>query len=922
MAFGWIRKIVPSQNERFLKRIWYIVDRVRSYEDGLKKLDDSQLVAKTAEFKQRIENGESIDDLGPEAFAVVREAGIRTLNMRHYDCQVVGGYVLHKGMIAEMKTGEGKTLVATLALYLNALRGCGSHLVTVNDYLAARDAEWMGAIYRFLGLTVGTIVPDLSDQERKAAYGSDITYGTNNEFGFDYLRDNMKFRYEDYVHRYMNPPANAKTEKERAKILNYAIVDEVDSVLIDEARTPLIISGPAEESSDLYYKINGIIPFLRREEDFVVDEKARNVTMTETGVDKVEERLGLDNLYETENILVLHHVNQALRAHFLYKRNDNYLVENGQVIIVDEFTGRKMPGRRWSDGLHQAIEAKEGLTVAQENQTLASITFQNFFRMYQKLSGMTGTADTEAAEFADIYDLDVVVIPTNRPLVRADHEDVIYKTEGQKLKAIIDDIEGCRSRGQPVLVGTTSVDNSEKIHKVLEKKGIPHFVLNAKNHMSEGQLVSQAGRAGAVTIATNMAGRGTDIMLGGNPVLLAQQAVSDSEGALYEETLEEFKETCAAGRQQVLKAGGLHILGTERHESRRIDNQLRGRAGRQGDPGSSRFFLSLDDSLLRIFGADRIKKIMERLQVPDDEPIMHKWVSKAVENAQVKVEGHNFDIRKNVIEYDDVMNLQRRTIYELRRNVLEGSRTHEMVLEAIGDNVHMVVDQYCPNEIDPSEWDIERLEHDLSTLLNARVDLSEVPHDFDSLCVHIEQTAKSHYLDREGRILSMLEAEYTGDEDPVEHAMDQWRFFEREQFLRTIDRLWKAHLVQMDHLRTGIHLESYAQKDPKLAYKKQGYEIFEELMDKIQQNAASTLFRVEIRSDAEIERLRERRRQQVVEGRGSSQAGGGESSGESASRQTVRHATPKVGRNDPCPCGSGKKYKKCCLLAQDSEPSA
>ncbi len=917
MAFGWFSKLIPSKNERELKRIWSVVDRIGSYEEAMKQLDDTQLAAKTVEFKQRLENGAPLDDLQAEAFAVVREAAWRTLNMRHYDCQLVGGHVLNSGTIAEMKTGEGKTLMATLPMYLNALRGRGAHLVTVNDYLATRDAEWMGILYRFLGLSVGSIVPNLSDQARKAAYASDITYGTNNEFGFDYLRDNMKFRYEDYVHRYYSPPENDKSEKGRSKILNFAIVDEVDSVLIDEARTPLIISGPAEQSSELYYRINGMVPFLRREEDFVVDEKARNVTLTDTGVDKVEERLGIENLYEADNILVLHHVNQALRAHFLYKRNDHYLVENGKVVIVDEFTGRKMEGRRWSDGLHQAIEAKEGVTVAQENQTLATITFQNFFRMYQKLSGMTGTADTEASEFANIYDLDVVVIPTNKPIARLDHEDVIYKTERQKMTAIIDDIEERRANGQPILVGTTNVENSEKIHKVLTKKGIPHNVLNAKHHMSEAQLVAQAGRPGAVIIATNMAGRGTDIMLGGNPELLAEQEVGTDEGPEYEARLKHYIKECAENKERVLQAGGLHILGTERHESRRIDNQLRGRSGRQGDPGSSRFFLSLDDPLLRIFGAERIKKIMERLKVPDDEPIMHKWVTRAVENAQKKVEGHNFEIRKNVIEYDDVMNLQRRTIYGLRRSVLEGSKTHEMIVEAIGDSVHMVVDEFCPASIDSSEWDMESVANGIAHLIDHPIDLTDAPRSFDGLVDHIEKFAKAHYLDREAQILAMLEAEYSGDEDPIEHAMDQWRFFEREQFLRTIDRKWKAHLVQMDHLRTGIHLEGYAQKDPKLAYKKQGYEAFQELMDTIHRDMVGTLFRVEIRSEAEIERLRQRREQQMVEGRGGGSSDGSQSGGQ-ASKQTVRHANPKVGRNDPCPCGSGKKYKKCCLLKVDA----
>ena len=917
MAFGWLKKLIPSKNDRELKKIWPVVERVGSFEDRMKALDDAALVGKTAEFKQRLANGESLDSMLAEAFAVVREASRRRTGMRHYDVQLIGGMVLHKGTISEMKTGEGKTLVATLPLYLNALEGKGVHLVTVNDYLAKRDAEWMSRIYNFLGLSVGVIVPDLSDQERKASYGADITYGTNNEFGFDYLRDNMKFRYEQYVHRYFPPPADAKTDKERAKILNFAIVDEVDSVLIDEARTPLIISGPAEESSTLYYRINGVIPFLRRDEDFLVDEKAHQVTMTETGNDKVETRLGIKNLYDIENMEVLHHVTQALRAHFLYKRDVNYLVEDGKIIIVDEFTGRKMAGRRWSDGLHQAVEAKEGVKVEEENQTLATITFQNYFRMYRKLSGMTGTADTEAEEFAKIYDLDVIVIPTNAKNVRKDAEDLIYKNERQKLTAIVNEIEERHKKGQPVLVGTANVENSEKIAKILKRNGHPFEILNAKNHAREATIIAQAGRKGAVTIATNMAGRGTDILLGGNPELLAKEAAFDEiDSDLFKEKLAFFKVTCAEERKEVVGLGGLHILGTERHEARRIDNQLRGRAGRQGDPGSSKFFLSLDDDLLRIFGAERIKKIMETLKIPDDEPIEHKWVTRAVENAQTKVEGHNFDIRKNLLEYDDVMNQQRRSIYDRRRKVLEGSETHAMVLECVKDVAHRLVDQFCPDEINSDDWDLESLENECKRVFNTEMGFAGVTREFDAMVKALEEKMIAIYGDRERRILDTITHEHPDDPEGEARALAQWRFFEREQYLRAIDRLWKAHLVQMDHLRTGIHLEAYAQKDPKIQYKKEGYNIFIELLDHISQEVVRRLFHVEVHSEAEIERLRaQRRQQQMVESRGpeGGAASPSQASAEAAPQKvrTVHRATPKVGRNEPCPCGSGRKYKHC-----------
>ncbi len=912
MAFEFFKKFIPSKNDRELKKLQPVVDRINGLEKSMQALDDAALQRKTVEFKERLGNGESLDALMPEAFAAVREAGWRVMKMRHYDVQLIGGQVLHSGQIAEMKTGEGKTLVATLPLYLNALEGKGAHLVTVNDYLASRDAEWMGQLYNFMGLSVGSIVSNISDRERKAAYNSDITYGTNNEFGFDYLRDNMKFRYEQYVHRYFEPPENAKSEAERNKILNFAIVDEVDSVLIDEARTPLIISGAASKSSDLYHRINAIIPFLRRDEDFLVDEKAHTVTLTESGVDKVEDRLGIDNLYDGDNILVQHHVNQGLKAHFLYKRDVNYLVEEGKVIIVDEFTGRKMPGRRWSDGLHQAVEAKEGVKVEQENQTLATITFQNFFRMYKTLSGMTGTAETEAEEFAKIYDLMVRVIPTNRPIARIDSEDLVYKNERMKLKAVVDDILQAYEKGQPVLVGTASVENSEKISRVLKKRGVDHSVLNAKQHGREAHVVAQAGIPQSVTIATNMAGRGTDIMLGGNPKLMAEDAIGgplegeeDERREEFEAELARFTEQCETGKEAVLNAGGLHIIGTERHESRRIDNQLRGRAGRQGDPGSSRFYLSLEDDLMRIFGGERISKIMEMLKVPDDEPIEHKMVTKAVENAQRKVEGQNFDIRKNVLEYDDVMNLQRRTIYGMRRQILEGSKTHEMLLSAIGDVAHQIVDNHCPEEMHADEWNLAALEAELTEVFRDPCSLEDLPLEFEPIFEHVDKYMQEHYLEREQRLVATIAMDHEGEENAREIADAQWRFYEREQYLRSLDQLWKAHLVQMDHLRTGVHLNAYAQKDPKLIYKKEGFEIFQDLVYRMKREAVRRLFYTEVKSEAEIEKLKGRKAQQTTESRG---ARGGQAR---RKQGTVKRTRPKIGRNDPCHCGSGKKYKKC-----------
>ncbi|MBW1645930.1 MAG: preprotein translocase subunit SecA, partial [Deltaproteobacteria bacterium] len=710
--FGIVKKVFGSKNERELKRLQPLVQQINQLEPEIQRLSDAELRGKTDVFRQQVADGRDLDDLLPEAFAVVREAAVRTLKMRHFDVQLIGGIVLHQGKIAEMKTGEGKTLAATLPVYLNALTGKGVHVVTVNDYLARRDAEWMGTIYKFLGLSVGVILHDMDDRERQEAYGADITYGTNNEFGFDYLRDNMKFSLEDYVQRE----------------LNYAIVDEVDSILIDEARTPLIISGPTEDSTDKYYIIDKVIPRLNRDTDYEVEEKTKTVVLTEKGVAKVEQLLKVKNLFEPAQIETLHHVNQALKAHVLFKRDVDYVVKDNQVIIVDEFTGRLMPGRRYSDGLHQALEAKEGVKIESENQTLASVTFQNYFRMYNKLAGMTGTADTESVEFKQIYNLDVVVIPTNKPMIRIDHPDMIYKTKKEKYNAVLEEIIACHRKGQPVLVGTISIDDSEKLGRMLAKRGIRHEVLNAKFHEKEAEIVSQAGRYGAVTIATNMAGRGTDIVLGGNAAMLAKKKIkeemSEEEKAAI---MAELEAQCEAERQQVLEAGGLHILGTERHESRRIDNQLRGRSGRQGDPGSSRFYLALDDDLMRIFGSERIATVMDKLGIEEGEPIEHPMISKAIENAQRRVEGHNFDIRKQLLEYDDVMNKQRETIYALRREILGEENLKEMVLEYIDEVAEDILNQVVPDKLPPAEWDFAALEAAYLKTFGLQIDFAHDP---------------------------------------------------------------------------------------------------------------------------------------------------------------------------------------------------
>jgi preprotein translocase subunit SecA len=904
------RKIFGSKNERELKKIQPVVARINELEPSVKNLSDDQLKQKTAAFKERLSKGEALESLLPEAFAVVREVSRRTLNMRHFDVQLIGGAVLHQGKIAEMKTGEGKTLVATLPVYLNALEGKGVHVITVNDYLARRDAEWMGAIYRFLGLNVGVIVHGLTDTERKWAYNADITYGTNNEFGFDYLRDNMKYSLEAYVQRE----------------LNYAIVDEVDSILIDEARTPLIISGPSEESTDKYYRLDGVIPRLSRGElieekgskkmtgDFVVDEKSRTVVLTEEGVAKVEKILGISNLYDPDNIEIVHHVNQALRAHTLFKRDVDYVVKEEKVIIVDEFTGRLMPGRRWSDGLHQAVEAKEKVTIENENQTLATITFQNYFRMYKKLAGMTGTADTEAAEFAKIYNLEVMVIPTNLPMIRNDQADVIYKTEREKFNMAVEEIKELYQKKRPVLVGTISIEKSEKLSALLKRSGIPHHVLNAKHHEREAEIVAQAGRLGAVTISTNMAGRGTDIILGGNPEFLAKHKVNKEEDPSgYERTLAEFRKVCEEEKKKVIELGGLHILGTERHEARRIDNQLRGRSGRQGDPGSSHFYLSLEDDLLRIFGSQRISAMMDRLGIEENEPIMHPWISRAIENAQKRVEGHNFDIRKHLLEYDDVLNQQRKTVYGLRREFLAGTTTRDKILDMIDQVVTGLVEEFVPEKAGREEADLVPAEERVLKIFDLRPDWKGLG---------IQETTQETV----GRALYEL-LQKTYEEKETKFTAETMRQAERVVLLSTLDQLWKDHLLSMDHLREGIGLRGYGQKDPLLEYKREGFLMFQNMIRQFREDVLEKIFHIQIAEERQVAQMRMPRMPlrptaAVSMGRGAAPmaAGaatpvGGPGLGRTASAsvppQPAVHA-PKVGRNDPCPCGSGKKYKKCC----------
>jgi len=838
MLGSMLKKVVGSKNDRELKRLSVIVREINDLEPAMTAASDEELKAKTPYFKEKLSNGAEPEDILPEAFAVAREAARRTVQMRPFDVQVIGGLVLHEGKIAEMKTGEGKTLAATMPLYLNALTGKGAHLVTVNDYLAKRDAQWMGPIYEFLGMSIGVVVHGMSDDERRAAYHADITYGTNNEFGFDYLRDNMKFVLEDFVQREFH----------------YAIVDEVDSILIDEARTPLIISGPSEESTDKYYRINQIIPRLKRSQDYTVDEKSRTVVLTEEGVSHVESYLKVTNLFEPKNIELLHHVNQALKAHTIFKRDVDYLVRDGKVIIVDEFTGRVMPGRRYSDGLHQALEAKEKVTIEQENQTLASITFQNYFRMYRKLAGMTGTADTEAAEFKKIYNLDVAVIPTNMPMIRADYTDVIYKTEKEKFNAIIEETKELHKTKRPVLVGTISIEKSELLSKYLSRTGIKHHVLNAKHHEKEAEIIAQAGQPGMVTISTNMAGRGTDIKLGDG----------------------------------VAEVGGLHILGTERHESRRIDNQLRGRSGRQGDKGSSRFYLSLEDDLLRIFGGERISSIMERIGIEEDQPIEHRLISKAIENAQKRVEGQNFEMRKHLLEYDDVMNRQRQVIYEQRKKALRGEELWSDIEEMLEEVVEDLVTEHIDEKRHPEEWNLKGLDDMVFKQFSLRLNLGE----------------QDDGLNREGieeAILSSVKALLRNKEKDFGEPL--MTYLIKVIMLQSIDAHWKDQLLAMDHLKEGIGLRGYGQKDPVREYQKEGYEMFMDMIYRIKEDTLLKLCMVKIQREEEIEQIREQSSQEYILSRGE----------ESATPSTVKKED-KVGRNAPCPCGSGKKYKKCCGL--------
>jgi preprotein translocase subunit SecA len=932
MIAAILRTVFGTKHERDVKRMQPVVAQINAREPEMRQLDDAGLAAKTDELRKRVADGEALEEVLPEAFAVCREAARRQLGMRHFDVQLIGGMVLHEGKIAEMATGEGKTLVATLPAYLNALSGKGVHVVTVNDYLAKRDAQWMGPLYHALGLTVGVIQHEASFQYdpafvtpdvrmtalrpigRREAYAADITYGTNNEFGFDYLRDNMRFSLDELVQRE----------------LNYAIVDEVDSILVDEARTPLIISGPAEQSTDLYFKIDRIIPKLKRAAtivegklseieaqkagDFIVDEKAKTVSLTEAGIASCERLLGVDNLYDPQHIDALHHIQQGLRAHALYRRDVDYMVKDGEVIIVDEFTGRLMPGRRWSDGLHQAVEAKEGVRIERENQTLATITFQNYFRMYAKLAGMTGTAETEAEEFGKIYKLDVTVIPTNRSLIRINNPDVVYKTEREKFNAVVDDIRERNANGQPILVGTVSIEKSERLSALLKKRGIRHEVLNAKYHEREAEIVAQAGREAAVTIATNMAGRGTDILLGGNPDFLSKEilrkkgldpatASPQARGA----ALEEARRITEPEHRRVVERGGLHIIGTERHESRRIDNQLRGRSGRQGDPGSSRFYLSLEDDLLRIFGSQRIQSIMDRLGMEEGEPIEHKLVTRAIATAQKRVETHNFEIRKHLLEYDDVMNKQREIIYGMRRQILDGASQADTVGEWIEDMTAVALDAYAPPEAHVDDWDLAGLAEALNRQFDVRIpagDLDDLPARA-ALEELVTEAVRARYGEREREL-----------------GADLLRALERHEMLIVIDTQWKDHLLSIDHLKEGIGLRGYGQRDPLTEYKKEAFDLFQGMVERVKAAVVERLFKVQVVRDTPMELPAVTAWARTHETRGElpgEHPGGTPPAAVAAARPAPppRTATgAKIGRNDPCYCGSGKKYKKCHYLQQ------
>ncbi|MFL6211073.1 MAG: preprotein translocase subunit SecA [Pyrinomonadaceae bacterium] len=917
----FLTKVFGSSNQRYLKGLQPTIDRINELEATVKPLSDDEIRARFAQFREQIAQAladvrdkderkrreqDVLAEILPEVFALVREASVRATGMRHFDVQLIGGVALHEGKIAEMRTGEGKTLVATLPASLNALTGRGVHVVTVNDYLAARDAEWMGRIYKFLGLTVGVIQNDMDDWERKDAYSADITYGTNNEFGFDYLRDNMKFDLATCVqHGHY-----------------FAIVDEVDSILIDEARTPLIISGPSDEATDKYFKADAIIPSLKRGEeieespghkrvtgDYIVDEKQHTAVLTEDGVDKAERLLGVGNLYDPSNMEMLHCVEQALKAHTLYKLDHHYIVRDGEVIIVDEFTGRTMPGRRWSDGLHQAVEAKEGVKIERENQTLATITLQNYFRLYQKLGGMTGTAATEEAEFDATYKLQVAIIPTHRPMVRRDNPDVIYRTIGEKWDAVVEEIKECHEQGQPTLVGTVSVENSELIARKLQRVNVPHNVLNAKYHEREAEIVAQAGRKGTVTIATNMAGRGTDILLGGNPEFMAREFLKHDEIDPDEATPEQLEEAMARAtrivadeHKEVVAAGGLHIIGTERHESRRIDNQLRGRSGRQGDPGSSRFFLSLEDDLMRIFAGDKVKALMQRLGMEEGVAIESKMVSKRIEAAQKSVEARNFESRKHLLQYDDVMNRQRETIYGLRRQLMEEPDQREFLLGDTGvahDLLADLTEQYLSAQTSPDDWDVENYKIQLQSVFALDADAEGINFDnatAGELQALLWQKLKEKYAEKEAQV-----------------GAEAMRTYERIIMLNIIDAQWKDHLLALDHLKQGIGLVGYGQKDPLVEYKKESFDMFQAMLDRIDTFTIRSLFNLQVVAEQAPEQLQQRRRSRPTSMTFTGPNQGAAAAGEEAARtKTVTRDQPKIGRNEPCPCGSGKKYKKCC----------
>ncbi|MDB2415465.1 preprotein translocase subunit SecA [Rickettsiales bacterium] len=897
------RKVFGTVNDRILKAVQNRVDAINALEPEIRNLSDEQLKDKTVEFKKRLENNETLDDILEEAFAVVREAARRVLGMRHFDVQLIGGIILHRGQITEMKTGEGKTLAATLPSYLNALTGDGVHVVTVNDYLVERDSKWMGQVHEFLGLSVGYLTNDIDDEQRRAAYACDITYGTNNEFGFDYLRDNMKFAREEMVQRK----------------LNYAIIDEVDSILIDEARTPLIISGPTEDNSDLYVKINKLIPKLG-DEDYDIDEKSRSITLTEDGNNKIEELLRKEglleedaSLYEISSIPLVHHINQALKAHKLFTNDTDYIVRDGSVMIIDEFTGRMMEGRRYSDGLHQALEAKEGVNIQNENQTLASVTFQNYFRMYKKLSGMTGTAMTEADEFADIYKLDVVAIPPNLTVTRQDLDDDIYCTEEEKYSAILEVIDDCYKRKQPVLVGTISIEKSEQIASLLKKKKIPHNILNAKHHQREAYIISQAGRLGAVTIATNMAGRGTDIMLGGNPELLIEEAVAKAKNkGEIEKISQEIKNQVKRDKQEVIEVGGLYVLGTERHESRRIDNQLRGRSGRQGDPGVSKFFLSLQDDLMRIFGSERISGMLQKLGLEEGEAITHPWISRAIEKAQQKVEAQNYEIRKNLLKYDDVMNDQRKVVYEQRIELMESDDVSETIIDMQEEVIEDFVNEAIPAKSYPEQWDVEYIEKEVYRIFGKNLEVSKWAKEEGIAEEEITQRIKDQVVE----ISKNKEKEY---------GSEVMRLVEKNILLMTLDQLWKDHLLSLDHLRQGIGLRAYGQKDPLNEYKREAFAMFEDMLTKVREEVTKRMSHMQV-TGAERDGVwvDHRPKQRMHEGRSDPALAPDSGIGrmpvlkQAVSRVAAEDRDPanpetwgKVSRNEVCPCGSGKKYKQC-----------